>query len=173
MMPTTLLLESSGAPASDLDEIKVLDNAGGEVPDGEHGRTGDARSVHDSRVLQRTGAQRDRRSLPTVSTGWATSCVSVAATCTPKAVARTSSTGAARRSAARRSRTSFFGLAQVQSGQPRRDAGSRVRREGLRLRRASPRVGADVRRPDRVTCGRRGSRRSSCRSVSRSWPHSR
>ena len=32
-----LLLESSGAPVSDLDEIKVLDNAGGEVPDGETG----------------------------------------------------------------------------------------------------------------------------------------
>ena len=32
-----LLLESSGAPVSDLDEIKVLDNAGGEVPDGDTG----------------------------------------------------------------------------------------------------------------------------------------
>ena len=32
-----LLLESSGAPVSDLDEIKVLDTAGGEVPDGETG----------------------------------------------------------------------------------------------------------------------------------------
>jgi 2,3-dihydroxybenzoate---[aryl-carrier protein] ligase len=32
-----LLLESSGAPVSDLDEIKVLDNADGEVPDGDTG----------------------------------------------------------------------------------------------------------------------------------------
>ena len=32
-----LLLESSGAPVSDLDEIKVLDSAGAEVPEGEPG----------------------------------------------------------------------------------------------------------------------------------------
>ena len=49
-----LLLESSGAPVSDLDEIKVLDSAGAEVPEGETGRIGHERPVHHSRLLQRT-----------------------------------------------------------------------------------------------------------------------
>jgi 2,3-dihydroxybenzoate-AMP ligase len=35
--PDPLLLESSGAPVSELDEIRVLDDAGREVPDGEAG----------------------------------------------------------------------------------------------------------------------------------------
>jgi 2,3-dihydroxybenzoate-AMP ligase len=35
--PQPLLLESSGAPVSELDEIRVLDDAGREVPDGEPG----------------------------------------------------------------------------------------------------------------------------------------
>jgi 2,3-dihydroxybenzoate-AMP ligase len=35
--PEDLLLESSGAPVSELDEIRVLDDAGREVPDGESG----------------------------------------------------------------------------------------------------------------------------------------
>jgi 2,3-dihydroxybenzoate-AMP ligase len=35
--PDELLLESSGAPVCDFDEIKVLDDAGEEVPDGEPG----------------------------------------------------------------------------------------------------------------------------------------
>ncbi len=35
--PDELLLESSGAPVSELDEIRVVDDAGGVVPDGEPG----------------------------------------------------------------------------------------------------------------------------------------
>jgi 2,3-dihydroxybenzoate-AMP ligase len=35
--PEDLLLESSGAPVSELDEIRVVDDAGREVPDGESG----------------------------------------------------------------------------------------------------------------------------------------
>ena len=54
-----LLLESSGAPVSEWDEIAVLDDQDRVVADGQAGRTGDERAVHDSRLLQRAG-----RSMP-------------------------------------------------------------------------------------------------------------
>ena len=66
--PDELLLESSGAPVCDFDEIKVVDDAGKEVPDGEPGELVVRGPVHDQRLLQRAGKERRgvyrRRLLP-------------------------------------------------------------------------------------------------------------
>ena len=66
--PDELLLESSGAPVCDFDEIKVVDDDGHEVPDGEAGELVTRGPVHDPRLLQRAGEERRglhcRRLLP-------------------------------------------------------------------------------------------------------------
>ena len=52
-----LLLESSGAPVSDWDEIAVLDDQERVVPDGEPGELVTQRALHHSRLLQRSRHQ--------------------------------------------------------------------------------------------------------------------
>ena len=100
-----LLLESSGAPVSEWDEIAVLDDRDRAVPDGEPGELVTQRAVHHSRLLQRPRHQCPGVHGRTASTGWATSSGSGDATSTPRAAGRTSSIAAARRSAATKSRT--------------------------------------------------------------------
>jgi acyl-coenzyme A synthetase/AMP-(fatty) acid ligase len=97
------LLHSSGAPVCDADEIVVVDDDGREVPDGEAGELmtrGPSRSAATTMPQRRT----PRPLRPPASIVWATLCASAVGTCTPKGVARTSSTAAAKRSRARRSR---------------------------------------------------------------------
>ena len=84
-----LLLESSGAPVSEWDEIAVLDDEDRVVPDGEPGElvTRGPYTIRGYYNAARTSMP--RRSPPTASTAWATSSGSAAATSTPRAAART------------------------------------------------------------------------------------
>ena len=87
--PDDLLLESSGAPVSEWDEIAVIDGLDRPVPDGEPGELITQRAVHDSRLLQRARGQRPRPLRTTASIGWETSSGSGRATSTPRVVAKT------------------------------------------------------------------------------------
>ncbi len=49
--PDDKVLQSSGAPICEDDEIKVLDFEGNEIPDGDGRRTRGARSLHHPRLL--------------------------------------------------------------------------------------------------------------------------
>ncbi len=57
------------------------DDAGAEVPDGEAGRIGRRAGPYTIRGYYNAPEKNAEASLPTASTGWATSCASVAATC--------------------------------------------------------------------------------------------
>jgi 2,3-dihydroxybenzoate-AMP ligase len=82
------LMHSSGAPVSELDEIKVVGEDDLEVADGEpasSSRAARTRSAATTRRRRRT----PRRSWPAAGTGWATSCGAAGAMSTPRAAART------------------------------------------------------------------------------------
>ncbi len=84
-----LLLESSGAPVSEFDEIMVVDDAGNEVTDGQPGELVVRGPYTINGYYNAPEKKTPRRSLPTASTAWATSCASVGAMSTPRAGVRT------------------------------------------------------------------------------------
>ena len=70
--PDELLLESSGAPVCDEDEIMVIDDAGGEVPDGEPGELV-TRGPYMIRGYYNAPDKNAEAFLPGGGAGWATS----------------------------------------------------------------------------------------------------
>ena len=83
-----LLLESSGAPVCDDDEIKVIDDAGDEVPDGEPGELV-TRGPYTIRGYYNAPDKNAEAFLPAACIAWAISSASAAATSIPRAGART------------------------------------------------------------------------------------
>ena len=87
--PDELLLESSGAPVCADDEIKVVDDDGSEVADGEPGELITRGPYTIRGYYNAPDKNAEAFTARTASTGWATSCASAAATSTPRAGART------------------------------------------------------------------------------------
>ena len=140
--PDDLLLESSGAPVSEFDEIAVLDDAGQRGARRRAGRAGHARAVHHPRLLQRPDEQRRGVHAPTASTAWATSSGSAAATSTPKGRRKDLINRGGEKISCDEVENLIFGTRQVRQVSAGRDARSGVRREGVRLRRPPARRGS-------------------------------